>query len=49
MTFADLKRQWTEYEPRISIEESRKYIEGALSVLGEDYLEIVKRLMMKDG
>lgn len=44
MTFADLKLAVDpEYEPRISIEESRKYIEGALSVLGEDYLEIVKR------
>lgn len=25
------------------MEESRQYIEGALSVLGEDYLEVVKR------
>lgn len=44
MTFADLKLTVDpEYEPSISVEESKKYIEGALSVLGEDYLQIVKR------
>ncbi|WP_055667213.1 oligoendopeptidase F [Desnuesiella massiliensis] len=44
MTFADLKLTVDpEYEPSISVEESKKYIEGALSILGEDYLQVVKR------
>lgn len=44
MTFADLKVAVDpNYEPEISVEESKKYIEGALSVLGKDYLEMVKR------
>lgn len=44
MTFADLKLSIdSEYEPNISIEESKKYIEGALSILGEDYLKIINR------
>lgn len=44
MTFADLKIDVDpEFEPDISVEESRPYIEGALSVLGEDYLEIIRR------
>src|SRR5690554_2324673 len=44
MTFFDLKLEVDpEFEPNISVEESKKYIEGALSVLGDDYLEIIKR------
>ena len=44
MTFADLKLEVDPtYEPTISVEESKKYVEGALSVLGEDYLEMVKK------
>ncbi len=44
MTFVDLKLAVDpEYEPRISIEEARTYVEEALSVLGDDYLNIVKR------
>jgi oligoendopeptidase F len=44
MTFADLKIDVDpEFEPSISVEESKKYLEGALSVLGDDYLEMVKR------
>lgn len=44
MTFADLKLAVDpDYEPEISVEESKKYVEEALSVLGEDYLEMVKR------
>lgn len=44
MTFADLKLTVDpDYEPDITVEESKKYIEGALSVLGEDYLEVIKR------
>jgi len=44
MTFFDLKLAVDpEFEPDISVEESKEYIEGALGVLGEDYLEVVKR------
>ncbi|NLK43802.1 MAG: oligoendopeptidase F [Tissierellia bacterium] len=44
MTFADLKLNIDpDFEPKISVEESKEYVEGALSVLGEDYLEVVKR------
>lgn len=44
MTFADLKLVVdADFEPNISIEGSKKYIEEALSILGEDYLEILKR------
>lgn len=43
MTFADLKIAVDPgYEPRVSIQESKKYIHGALSILGEDYLDVVK-------
>lgn len=44
MTFADLKLNVDpDFEPEISVEESKEYIEGALSVLGDDYLEVIKR------
>lgn len=44
MTFADLKLDVDpDFEPAITVEESKKYVEGALSVLGDDYLEVVKR------
>ena len=44
LTFADLKLAVDpEFEPDISVEESKKYIEESLGVLGEDYLEILKR------
>ena len=44
MTFADLKLAVDpSYEPDINIDSARKYIESALSILGEDYLDIVKR------
>lgn len=44
MTFADLKIAVDpEYDPAVTIEESRKYIEGALAILGDDYLEMVKK------
>lgn len=44
MTFADLKLVIDpDFEPAITVEESKKYVEGALSVLGQDYLEMVKR------
>lgn len=44
MTFADLKLAVDpDFEPKITVEESKKYVEEALSVLGEDYLQVVKR------
>lgn len=44
MTFADLKISVDpEYEPTVTIEESKEYIENALSILGDDYLKMVKR------
>lgn len=44
MTFADLKLVVDpDYEPNISVEESKKYINEALSVLGEDYLHMIQR------
>ena len=44
MTFMDLKLDVDpEFEPKISVEEARDYVEGALSVLGEDYLDMVSR------
>lgn len=44
MTFADLKIAVDPgYEPNVTVEGSKEYMEGALSVLGEDYLEIIKR------
>ncbi len=43
MTFADLKITVDPgYDPSVTIEESKKYIEGGLSVLGDDYLEMVR-------
>ncbi|MCF6462075.1 oligoendopeptidase F [Clostridium sp. Cult1] len=44
MTFMDLKLAIDpDFEPELSVEEARSYIEGALSVLGDDYLEMVNR------
>lgn len=44
MTFADLKISLDpEYDPRVSIEESKEYVKGSLSILGEDYLNLVLR------
>lgn len=43
MTFADLKIAVDpEYDPNVTVEESKNYIEGALAILGDDYLEMVK-------
>ena len=43
MTYADLKIAVDpDYDPRVTIEESRKYIVEGLSVLGEEYQEMVK-------
>ncbi|SDY42952.1 oligoendopeptidase F [Proteiniborus ethanoligenes] len=44
MTFADLKVSIDpEYDPKVTIEESKKYIKGALSVMGKEYLDLVMR------
>ena len=44
MTFADLKLDVDpDFEPKISVEESKDYIKGALGVLGDDYLQILER------
>lgn len=44
MTFADLKISLDpSYEPEITIEESKKYIDDALGIMGEDYLEMIDR------
>lgn len=44
MTFADLKIDVDpDFEPDISVEESKEYIKGALSVLGEEYSQVIDR------
>lgn len=44
ITFADLKISLDPtYEPKISIEESRKYMNDGLSILGEDYQNMLDR------
>ncbi len=44
MTFADLKIDVDpEFEPDISVEESKPYIMGALSILGDDYSQALNR------
>ena len=44
MTFADLKVPLDPtYEPTITIEESKTYIHDSLSIMGDDYLDMVKR------
>ena len=44
MTFADLKIAVDPaYDPKVTIEESHKYVREALSILGEDYVEMVDR------
>ena len=43
MTFADLKIAVDpEYDPKVTIEESKAYIEKGLAVLGDDYVEMVR-------
>ncbi|MBM7614483.1 oligoendopeptidase F [Alkaliphilus hydrothermalis] len=44
VTFADLKVSIDpEYDPQVTVEDSKKYVEGSLAIMGEDYL----KLMMK--
>ncbi len=43
MRFEDLKISVDpDYEPEISIEDSKNYIFGALSVLGDDYTNMLR-------
>ena len=44
MSFADLKVPVDpDYDPRVTIEESRRYVREGLSILGEDYVEMIDR------
>ena len=44
MTFADLKIAVDpEYDPKVTIEESHRYVREALAILGEDYVDMVDR------
>ena len=44
MTFADLKIPLDPtYEPRITVEESKQYIDDALAIMGDDYVNMVDR------
>ena len=44
MTYADLMLSIDpEYTPKITIEESKKYIEDGLSCMGEEYVEMIRR------
>ncbi|SFE73205.1 oligoendopeptidase F [Thermoanaerobacter thermohydrosulfuricus] len=44
MTFADLKLEVDpDFEPEVTIEEAKRYIEEGLSVFGEDYREMIRR------
>lgn len=43
MTYADLKLPIdAEYDPKVSIEESKNYIEKGLAILGDDYVEMIQ-------
>ncbi len=43
MTFADLKLTVDpEYDPKVTIEESKEYIIKGLSIMGEDYVDMIK-------
>lgn len=44
MTFADLKIDVDpDFEPDISVEDSKEYIKGALGVFGDEYMEVLNR------
>ncbi len=44
MTFADLKTSLDpDYDPKVTIEESREYVREALRILGPDYVDMVDR------
>ena len=43
MTFADLKISVDpEYDPKVTIEGSKEYIEKGLSILGPEYVDMVR-------
>lgn len=43
MTFADLKLAIDpEFDPRVTIEESREYVKKGLAILGEDYVDMIE-------
>ena len=43
MTFADLKIAVDpEYDPSVTIEESKQYIEKGLAILGDDYVSMIQ-------
>ena len=43
MTFADLKIAGDpDYDPKVTIEESKQYIEKGLAILGDDYVEMIR-------
>lgn len=43
MTFADLKIAVDpEYDPRVTVEESREYVEKGLAIMGEDYVAMIQ-------
>ncbi len=44
MTFADLKIAVDpEYDPKVTIEESHRYVRDGLAILGDDYVEMIDR------
>jgi oligoendopeptidase F len=44
MTFADLKVPLDpDYDPRVTIEESHRYVREGLSILGQDYVDMIDR------
>ena len=50
MTYADLKLSIDpDYEPEVSIDQARAYIVEGLSNLGEEYVEVLNRALMKEG
>ena len=50
MTFADLKISVDpEYDPKVTIEGSKEYIEKGLSILGPEYVDMVRKLIVTAG
>lgn len=48
MTFADLKIAVDpEYDPSVTIEESKQYIEKGLAILGDDYVSMIQEAYKK--
>lgn len=50
MTFADLKIAVDpEYDPSVTIEESKQYIEKGLAILGDDYVSMIQEAYKNAG